>query len=151
MSPDSQIPSIPASSRPEKLADRRGSRSDSLLGLFQRLSKGAQERRGFRDRRATPRVAVELECEERTPDSRYVLMTTDLSTFGMSTRQGNTPLTGTRVTLALFLPDEPLAPLELDAQVLGPYDSSGGMRLGFRNPCIDSVKRIHRYLSAIDE
>lgn len=131
--------------------DRRGSRADSLTGLVQRLQKGAQERRAFRDRRATPRVAVELECEERTDDSRYVRMTSDLSTFGMSTRQGHTPPVGTRLTLSLFLPDEPIAPLKLDAEVLGAYDENGGMRLRFKNPSVESVKRIHRYLSLIQD
>lgn len=143
------LPLIAPAPKPEKQRDRRGSRSDSLLGLFDRLQKGAQERRAFRDRRATPRVAVELECEERTNDSRYVRMTHDLSTFGMSTRQGHTPPKGTRLTLSLFLPDEPLAPLKLDAEVLGAYDSGGGMRLRFKNPSVDAVKRIHRYLSCI--
>ena len=151
VSPEPLLPLIAPSLRTEKQPDRRGSRSDSLLGLFQRLSKGAEERRAFRERRATPRVAVELECEERTTDSRYVRMTNDLSTFGMSTRQGHTPASGTRLTLSLFLPDEPLAPLKLDAEVLGPYDSGGGMRMRFKNPSVESVKRIHRYLAAIGE
>ena len=148
---DPLLPLITPSLRPAKQGDRRGSRRDSLLGLFERLSKGAQERRAFRERRATPRVAVELECEERTSQTRYVRMTSDLSTFGMSTRQGHTPARGTRLTLSLFLPDEPLAPLKLDAEVLGPYDAGGGMRLRFKNPSVESVKRIHRYLSAIGD
>jgi hypothetical protein len=94
VSSDPLLPLITPSLRTEKQPDRRGSRSDSLLGLFNRLSKGAQERRAFRERRATPRVSVELECEERTTESRYVRMTNDLSTFGMSTRQGHTPPAG---------------------------------------------------------
>lgn len=143
------VPLLTPSLQPEKQADRRGSRSDSMLGLFERLSKGATERRAFRERRASPRVSVELECEERTEQSRYVRLTSDLSTFGMSTRQGHTPARGTRLTLSLFLPDEPLAPLKLDAEVLGPYDGSGGMRLKFKNPTVEAIKRIHRYLAAI--
>jgi hypothetical protein len=35
--------------------------------------------------------------------------------------------------------------------VLGPYDGGGGMRMRFKNPSVDAVKRIHRYLSAIKE
>lgn len=154
MSPDPILPLLTPSIRTPaegRQPDRRGSRGDSLLGLFQRISKGAEERRAFRDRRATPRVSVELECEERTTDSRYVRLTRDLSTFGMSTGVGHTPATGTRLTLSLFLPDEPLAPLKLDAEVLGPYDASGGMRLKFKNPSVDAIKRIHRYLSAIHD
>ncbi len=151
VSPEPLLPLIAPALRAEKQADRRGSRSDSLLGLFNRLAKGDTERRHFRERRATPRVSVELECEERTNDSRYVRMTHDLSTFGMSTRQGHTPPAGTRLTLSLFLPDEPLAPLKLDAEVLGPYDGGGGMRMRFKNPSVDAVKRIHRYLAAIHD
>ena len=151
MTSEPLLPLLTPSLRAEKQPDRRGSRSDSLLGLFQRLSKGASERRAFRERRATARVAVELECEERTNDSSYVRMTNDRSTFGMSTRQGHTPKRGTRLTLSLFLPDEPLAPLKLDAEVLGPYDSGGGMRLRFKNPSVEAVKRIHRYLSMIGD
>ena len=102
MSPDPILPLLTPSIRTPAEGpqpDRRGSRADSLLGLFQRISKGAEERRAFRDRRATPRVSVELECEERTTDSRYVRLTRDLSTFGMSTGVGHTPATGTRLTL----------------------------------------------------
>jgi hypothetical protein len=145
------LPLLTPSLRAEKEGDRRGSRADSMLGLFQRISKGSEERRAFRDRRATPRVSVELECEERVNESRYVRLTTDLSTFGMSTRAGHTPAAGTRLTLALFLPDEPLAPLKLEAEVLGPYDGSGGMRTKFKNPSVEAIKRIHRYLSAIHD
>ena len=143
------VPLLTPSLSAQKQADRRGSRTDSLLGLFQRLSKGSEERRAFRERRATARVSVELECEERLQNSRYVRLTSDLSTFGMSTRQGHTPAQGTQLTLSLFLPDEPLAPLKLNAEVLGSYDSAGGMRLKFKNPTVEAIKRIHRYLASI--
>jgi hypothetical protein len=126
--------------------DRRGRSEQSLLGLYTRLSKGAPERRSFRERRATPRVPVELECEESNGDSRYVRLTTDLSTFGMSTKHGPTPVAGSRLFLKLFLPDEPMAPLKLEAEVLGSYDGKGGMRLKFHKPTLDSVRRIHRFL-----
>ena len=145
------LPLIAPSPRTVTQPDRRGSRADSLLGLFKRLTKGDSERRAFRERRATPRVSVELECEERSSASRYVRLTSDLSTFGMSTRQGHTPAVGTRLTLSLFLPDEPMAPLKMDAEVLGAFDGAGGMRLKFRNPSVESIKRIHRYLSLIRE
>jgi hypothetical protein len=64
----------------------------------------------------------------------------------MSTRQGHTPAAGSRLSLSLFLPDEPLAPLKLDAEVLGPYDDNGGMRLRFRQPSLEAIRRIHKYL-----
>jgi len=126
--------------------DRRGQGERSMQGLMERLSAGESERRKFRERRATPRMAVELEVEEKQGDSAYVRVTHDLSTFGMSTRQGHTPPNGARLSLSLFLPDEPLAPLKLEAEVLGPYDAHGGMRLRFRQPSLQAVRRIHKYL-----
>lgn len=111
------------------------------------MKAGDPERRSFRERRATPRVPVELECEEKHGDTRYVRLTTDLSTFGMSTRHGPTPVHGSRLQLKLFLPDEPMAPLKLEAEVLGCYDDRGGMRLKFVRPSLEAVRRIHRYLS----
>jgi hypothetical protein len=131
--------------KPRQL-DRRGHSERSMEGLMDRLSKGEGERRKFRERRATPRMAVELEVEEKQGDSRYVRVTQDLSTFGMSTRQGHTPAAGSRLSLSLFLPDEPLAPLKLEAEVLGPYDAHGGMRLRFRQPSLTAIRRIHKYL-----
>jgi hypothetical protein len=124
-----------------KARDRR--QGDAASG---RLSEGQPERRSFRDRRATPRVPVELECEESSGESRYVRLTTDLSTFGMSTRHGPTPLEGSRLSLKLFLPDEPMAPLKLEAEVLGSYDGGSGMRLRFHRPSLDAIRRIHRFL-----
>ena len=131
-----------------KPKDRRGNNEVSLVGLYQRLAASQPERRRFRERRATPRVPVELECEESHGDSRYVRLTTDLSTFGMSTKHGPTPLEGSRMFLKLFLPDEPMAPLKLEAEVLGSYDGNGGMRLKFVKPSLDAVRRIHRFLVA---
>jgi hypothetical protein len=131
-----------------KTKDRRGASESSLVGLYARLSAGKPERRRFRERRATPRVSVELECEESHGGSRYVRLTTDLSTFGMSTRHGPTPLEGTRLNLRLFLPDEPMAPLKLEAEVLGRFDEQGGMRVKFHRPSLDAVRRIHRFLVA---
>jgi hypothetical protein len=139
--------SLPLLSPPRpKAKDRRGNSESSLMGLYARLSSGQPERRRFRERRATPRVPVELECEESSGESRYVRLTTDLSTFGMSTRHGPTPVEGSRLVLKLFLPDEPMAPLKLEAEVLGSYDQNGGMRLRFHRPSLDAVRRIHRFL-----
>ncbi|MBL8933221.1 MAG: hypothetical protein JNM69_01630, partial [Archangium sp.] len=45
-----------------RMKDRRGG-SDSLVKLMQRIQTGQPERRAFRDRRATPRVAVQLDIE----------------------------------------------------------------------------------------
>lgn len=147
MSTSSTASLLPLLTPPKpKAKDRRGNNEASLVGLYARLSAAQPERRRFRERRATPRVPVELECEESNGDSRYVRLTTDLSTFGMSTKHGPTPIEGSRLILKLFLPDEPMAPLKLEAEVLGSYDGNGGMRLKFHKPSLDAVRRIHRYL-----
>ena len=100
------------------------------------------------DRRATPRLKVELECEETIGTSRYFRITTDLSTFGLSTRQGFVYRLGKKVKLKLLLPDGQLEPLELAAEVVGHYDQGVGMRLAFRHPSVGAVRRIHKYLAA---
>ncbi len=131
--------------------DRRGTSSgevrDPLQDLYSRLSKGSAERRAPRDRRASVRVTVELECEERDGDSVLVRLTNDLSTFGVSMREGPTPKTGSRLGLTLFLPGAP-DPIVLEAEVLGPWDTKGGTRLKFVRPTLEAVRRIHRFLAA---
>lgn len=111
-------------------------------GLF-----AAQDAASKRERRATPRLAVELECEERAGGSRLFRITTDLSTFGLSTRHGHPHPRGTRLKLALHLPDEAGTPVEVDAVVVGTFDDGGGMRLAFRRPSVEAARRIHKYLS----
>jgi len=145
--PASLLPLITPPKPKSRSKDRRGGNETSLLGMYARLSAGQPERRSFRERRATPRMPVELECEENHGGSRFVRLTTDLSTFGLSTRHGPTPPRGTKLTIRLFLPDEPKTPLTLDAHVLGAYDLRGGMRLKFRKPSIEAVRRIHRFLT----
>ncbi|MHB8875950.1 MAG: PilZ domain-containing protein [Myxococcaceae bacterium] len=100
-----------------------------------------------RDRRATPRLAVELECEERVGPSTYIRITSDLSTFGLSTRQGFVHALGSRLKLVLHLPDDRAHPLEVSAEVVGHYDRRWGMRLAFKNLSAEAGRRIHRYLS----
>lgn len=135
--------------RPKPQVDRRNREQSSLLGLFSRIQKGERERRAFRERRASSRVEVELECEEREGEARLVRLTHDLSTFGMSMREGHTPKVGTVLALRLYLPDEPSAPLPLSAAVLGPFDVAGGMRLRFVSPGAEAARRIHRYLASL--
>ena len=100
-----------------------------------------------RDRRATPRLAVEVECEERVGPSTYIRITSDLSTFGLSTRQGFVHALGTRLKLVLHLPDDRAHPLEVEAEVVGHYDRRWGMRLAFKNLSAEAGRRIHRYLA----
>lgn len=99
-----------------------------------------------RDRRATPRLAVELEVEEHVGPSKYIRITQDLSTFGLSTRQGHSHPLGTRLKLVLHLPDDRSRPLSVEAQVVGHYARQWGMRLAFKNLSAEAVQRIHRYL-----
>lgn len=98
------------------------------------------------DRRATPRKEVVIEWEERTPDSRYFHLTSDLSTFGLATSQGVSHPRGTKLNVVLHLLDGQ-EPLELTGEVLGPYDAHGGMRMAFRGPPVEAVQRIHAFLS----
>jgi hypothetical protein len=125
--------------------DRRTNTGEAMVKLFDRIKQGESERRNFRDRRATPRVNVGLALEaDSGGDETMRLVTNDLSTFGLSISGGPTPKKGTRLTLKLFLPDEPTTPLELEAEVLGPLGRDGGVRMKFIKPDIDAVRRIHK-------
>lgn len=124
--------------------DRRSQTGESMVKLFDRIKQGESERRSFRDRRATPRVNVGLTLEAGEGDEAMRLVTHDLSTFGLSISGGATPKKGTKLSLRLFLPDEPTNPLVLEAEVLGPLGSDGGVRVKFIKPDLDAVRRIHR-------
>lgn len=129
-----------------RIRDRRGGAA-SLSKLMQRIQTGAPERRAFRERRATPRVAVTLDLEAEGDGERVMMRTHDLSTFGLGVASGPTPRLGSRITLRLFLPDDPTAALELEAEVIGPFSQAGGARMRFINPPVEAVRRIHRLLS----
>jgi PilZ domain len=127
--------------------DRRSNTGEAMVKLFDRIKHGEGERRNFRDRRATPRVNVGLTLEANAADSTadtMRLVTHDLSTFGLSISGGATPKKGTRLSLKLFLPDEPTEPLLLDAEVLGPLGSEDGVRVKFIKPDLEAVRRIHK-------
>jgi hypothetical protein len=133
--------------RPRVLPDRRqlerrGPSRPPIAGA------GESDRRDDRDRRASPRLECELDCEERMNGSRYFRVTRDLSTFGLSTRTGYPHPRGTRFELILHLPDLPRHPISVQAEVLGWDNEDGGMRLAFRNPPADAVRRIYRYLKS---
>jgi hypothetical protein len=51
------------------------------------------------------------------------------------------------MSLRLFLPDDLAAPLQLKAEVLGPFDEEGGVRMRFVKPDLEAVRRIHRLVS----
>lgn len=129
-----------------QVPDRRGARDDSLVRLFERIQKGEKERRSFRERRASPRVAVALEVETDTGEAKVMQTTHDLSTFGIAVHGGHTPPLGARLRVKIFLPDDPTAPLDLEAEVLGAFDEHGGARMRFLQPAVEDVRRIHRFL-----
>jgi hypothetical protein len=101
-----------------------------------------------RERRATPRVPIELEVEERVGPSTYIRITEDVSTFGLSTRQGHSHPLGTRLNLVLHLPDDRTCPLAVEAEVVGHYARHWGMRLAFKNLSAEAGRRLHRYLAS---
>lgn len=124
--------------------DRRTNTGEAMVKLFDRIKQGEGERRSFRDRRATPRVNVGLALEAGAGEETMRLITNDLSTFGLSISGGATPKKGTKLTLKLFLPDEPTTPLVLEAEVLGPLGRDGGVRMRFIKPDLEAVRRIHK-------
>lgn len=129
-----------------RVKDRRGG-SDSLAKLMKRIQTGQPERRQFRERRATPRVTVALDLEASGNGETVTMRSHDLSTFGLGVASGPTPKKGSRIALKLFLPDDPTTPLELDAEVLGPFGEEGGARMKFLNPPVEAVRRIHKLLA----
>jgi len=130
-----------------RIKDRRGG-SASLVKLMARIQNGAPERRAFRDRRATPRVAVTIDIEADDAEGERVMMRThDLSTFGVGVSSGPTPRKGSKILIRLFLPDDPTTPLELKVLVLGPFGEQGGARMKFIDPPVEAVRRIHRLLT----
>lgn len=133
--------------RPRVLPDRRRYERRGPWRLDM-PSLGERDRRAARERRATPRVEVELDCEERHEGTRFFRITKDLSTFGLSTRSGFPHELGTRLDLRLYLPDDPQDPVCVQAEVVGWHNEDGGMRLAFRSPPAETVRRIHRYLKA---
>lgn len=139
-----QLPLI--APRPKPLPDRRqlDRRDPSARPVLP--GAGETDRRDSRDRRASPRLEVELDCEELIDGARYFRITRDLSTFGLSTRTGYPLPVGTRFELKLYLPDEPQRPVEVPAEVVGWHTEDGGLRLAFRGPPAEAVRRIHRYL-----
>lgn len=119
--------------------------TDSLRSLLYRQG-GAVARRLAADRRATPRVQAEIICVERVGGTRYLRTTYDLSTFGLSTQYGHVHPVGTEMDLELQLPDDSSRPLLLRARVVGHVPRMGGMRMAFKHPSRDAVRRLHRFL-----
>jgi PilZ domain len=138
----------PAYSRSLMDQDRSDSSlTDSLKALFRQQAAAAKQRLAA-DRRATPRLQVEMICVERVAGTRFLRTTYDLSTFGLSTQYGHVHPVGTELDLELQLPDESSRPLLLKAKVVGHVGRQGGMRMAFKNPSRDAVRRLHKFLFA---
>lgn len=121
--------------------DRRNDPRRALLEP--RLLQG-RDRRTDKDRRATDRLNVSLDVEERCGD---MFRTHDLSTFGVSTVGGPSYTIGTRLHLAIRLPDGDPRSVNVEAEVVGWHSETGGVRLAFRQPSVDAIRRIHRFLA----
>ncbi len=130
-----------------RLKDRRGRSGEAMNALLKRIQTGAQERRSFRERRATPRAVIALDVEALDGGEAVMLRTHDLSTFGLAVSTGPTPKVGQKLTVRLFLPDEPTVPLVLKVEVLGSFSATGGVRMKFVKPSVEAVKRIHRFVT----
>jgi hypothetical protein len=130
--------------RDEQRADRRLDARRFELEPAALLGKDRRDR----DRRATGRVEVALDCVERLGTQRFFRITHDLSTFGLSTATGPAHRMGTRLQLALQLPDGNAEPVFVEAEVVGVNSENQGMRLAFRNPSADALKRIHKFVQA---
>jgi len=126
----------------QEMAD--SSLTDSLKALFRQ--QASAQRRLTADRRATPRVHAEIICVERVAGTRYLRTTYDLSTFGLSTQYGHVHPIGTDLDLELQLPDDSSRPLLIKARVVGHVGKQGGMRMAFRQPSRDAVRRLHKFL-----
>jgi len=85
---------------------------------------------GDANRREARRFEVALSASERSGPFEVVWTTTDLSTRGLSMRESFSRPVGTHVQLALDLADGE-DPLEVEAEVVGPYDVHGGIRVSF--------------------
>lgn len=109
------------------------------------------DRRRGRDRRASPRVEVRLQCEDvGFPDSK-MLQSEDLSVFGVCVRTEEPYKRGSRLLLELHLPDGGEAPLALRCEVVGWDKRRRRARLAFRDPPVRAVRRILRFLQTISE
>lgn len=90
---------------------------------------------------------MQLDIEAEEGGETVVMRSHDLSTFGVGVKSGPTLEKGSRIAVRLFLPDEPTTPIELKAEVLGPFGENGGVRMKFINPPVEAVRRIHRLLT----
>lgn len=139
-------PSLTRSSRDRRDQNRADRRANPLRNMLEPAAIQGTDRRSARDRRATNRVTVTLDVEERCGDS---FRTHDLSTFGVSTKGGPRYTVGTKLFLAINLPDGNFRPVTVDAEVVGWHSETDGVRLAFRNLSVDAARRIHRFVARV--
>lgn len=143
--PDLIAPPRPAGAKDRRDRSRADRRFNPLRADLEPAALLGKDRRD-RERRATGRVEVALDLVEKLGTLRFFRITHDLSTFGLSTASGPAHPMGTRLSLALQLPDGNNEPVFVEAQVVGVHSETGGMRLAFRKPSAEIVKRIHRFV-----
>lgn len=133
--------------------DRR--QGDSAKSIFEGIERATERRRSNRDRRAAPRVAVMLNLEIEDSDGgeggglRVVYRTHDLSSFGVAIRSGPTPTRGSLVKLRIFVTDDSPEPIEVGGEVLGSFDTSGGVRVKFLDAAADQLTRLQKFLTPL--
>ena len=141
---------LPKFIAPRPRADRRSGkrterRNDPRRLELEPAALVGKDRRD-RDRRASARLEIALDCVERLGTQRFFRVTHDLSTFGLSTAVGDAHALGTRLHLALHIPDGGAEPVYVEAEVVGIHAETGGMRVAFRRPSAAAVKRIHKFV-----
>src|SRR5512140_1703156 len=117
----------PPPAYPPGFFDESTSLTDSLRVLLSKAAGHSGAARRRLERRATPRVQVELCCEDLSGEAPFFRTTFDLSTFGVSTRCGEGHPIGTELWLRLHLPDGVRHPVDVRAVVVGAHEESGGM------------------------
>lgn len=145
---EEMIPELPVIAPKPRASDRRVAErrfQRSLLKTLTGTRKGSERRKTPKDRRATPRVPLAIRCEEWVGTSRCESTSTDLSTFGVSTKGGALHPVGLKVDLVIYLEDGVENPVEVRAQVVG--RDEGHTRFAFRRPRVEAIRRIHKYLS----
>lgn len=99
------------------------------------------------ERRASPRVVVDLWIEERTEDALYFQRVTSLSATGLYLDRTLPHPPGTRVTLDVRLPGD-TAPMRLHGEVCAPRDPRAvGMAVRFTDLALAERARLLEFIA----
>lgn len=99
------------------------------------------------DRRAHPRITVELRVDEHHDTATYFQQASDLSVGGLHLAGTISHPEGTRVSLELHLPGTG-APVRVEAEVVSEPGDPIGMHLRFVDLDPDARERIERFIAA---